>query len=238
MLSDAALPIDDGPPRRLIIELAEQLENLAPKRGLWSRGEPEDQPAVTRAVAARQIRVELESNKLNVGQLLAMATGGDRSSIRAAAEERQLNADLLWTLLQFAMRPFFHAWREQLTPLLGDLEWNQARCYVCGGDAIIGELRGNEQAAHVRCVLCGADWSVLRLRCVHCGNEDHNTLSYLYPEGRREKWRVQVCDRCKGYLRIQASFEPTRPEFLLVEDLAMLHLDAIAQAQGYTRTTA
>jgi FdhE protein len=47
--------------------------------------------------------------------------------------------------------------------------------------------------------------------------------------------RVEVCDKCHGYLKVINSFTPTSPEMLTVEDLATLHLDYIAEARGYAR---
>jgi len=47
--------------------------------------------------------------------------------------------------------------------------------------------------------------------------------------------RVEVCDKCNGYLKVVSSFAPSPPEMLPVEDLATLHLDYIAQERGYAR---
>jgi FdhE protein len=102
----------------------------------------------------------------------------------------------------------------------------------------LGELQGNNQIRHLRCGQCGADWPSRRLQCIHCGNEDHSTLSYLYTETQQEKMRVEVCSRCNGYLKVIAAFTPTQPEMLPVEDLATLHLDYIAQERGYLRAAA
>ena len=70
---------------------------------------------------------------------------------------------------------------------------------------------------------------------MYCGNQDHNSLGYLYAESQPDKMRVEVCDQCHGYLKVIASFSPTPPELLAIEDLATLHLDYIAQQRGYAR---
>jgi formate dehydrogenase maturation protein FdhE len=46
-----------------------------------------------------------------------------------------------------------------------------------------------------------------------------------------------MCDNCHGYLKVITSFGPTPPEMLIVEDLATLHLDYIAQERGYERSS-
>jgi formate dehydrogenase maturation protein FdhE len=46
---------------------------------------------------------------------------------------------------------------------------------------------------------------------------------------------VEVCNQCRGYLKVIVSFTPTPPQLLPVEDLATLHLDYIAEKHGYAR---
>jgi formate dehydrogenase maturation protein FdhE len=50
--------------------------------------------------------------------------------------------------------------------------------------------------------------------------------------------RVEVCDACKGYVKVIASFSPMPVEMITIEDLATVHLDALAQGQGYVRIAA
>jgi FdhE protein len=75
-----------------------------------------------------------------------------------------------------------------------------------------------------------------RVQCVHCGNREPRTLHYLYPDDpddEQAQWSIQVCDRCKGYLRLAASLEPTPVVLLPIQDLEMHHLDIIAREEGY-----
>jgi FdhE protein len=106
---------------------------------------------------------------------------------------------------------------------------------MCGAAATLAELQENDQVKHLRCGSCGADWEVRRLQCIYCGNEDHRTLPHLFEEKDLERIQLEACDKCKGYLKVIASFRPALVEMLAVEDLATLHLDYIATARGYTR---
>ncbi len=166
---------------------------------------------------------------------LPLLAADERGPVKAAAQDLGLDPDLLWTLAQNALKPALRAWRKQLTPLASGVPWNKGACFVCGGGATLAELQENDQVKHLRCGSCGADWQVRRLQCAYCGNEDHTMQGYLYSEGQRDKMRVEVCDKCKGYLKVIAAFTPTPPEMLPVEDLATLHLDFIAQGRGYAR---
>jgi ribosomal protein L37E len=249
LLEGEELAFDEWTARDLLIQLARGLESVpdhmeTTEHWLWVRMDRRKKPRIqdrvdasdrdlVRATSARQIRLLLERGELEAGVLLARAAAGDQSFIIALANDLNLDAGILWTLSRYALIPALYAWRSQLSHLVGGDGWEKDYCYVCGADVGLAELVGNEQTKHLRCVRCGAGWSVRRVLCVHCGNEDHRTLSYLYPDGMRDLYRIEVCDKCKGYLKVITSFEPIPPEHLIVQDLATLHLDLIAQQHGY-----
>lgn len=187
-------------------------------------------------VALFPIRSALEEDRLALEELLGHVAAGEYPSLAARAETQALDAPLLWTLAQSTLKPTLRACCGELTPLVHTAGvWENARCFVCGVKASIGELRGNEGARHLRCGQCGADWLVRRLQCIYCGNEDPSLLGVLSPEGRREGVRVDVCDKCHGYLKVITRFAPSSPEEVAVEDLSTLYLDCLAQERGYRR---
>lgn len=185
--------------------------------------------------AAGRLRTALEERKLDINSLLTRIAVGENATVAYAAESLDLDPGLLRTLAQNALKPALRAWARQLSAIAADNRWNRGICYVCGAPAILGELQDNAQVKHLRCGACGADWQFRRLQCIYCGNEDHESQRYLYEEKKREKMRVEVCDRCRGYLKVISAFFPTPAEMLAVEDLATIHLDYIAQERGYAR---
>ena len=220
LLHGAALVFDHGASRELMLGLARKLEAV----GL---------------VAVSPIRSALEEDRLIPEELLGHVSDGDYPSLAVRAEAQALDPPLLWTLVQSALKPTLRAWCGELAPLVHTAgEWEKACCFICGAPASLGELQGNEQAKHLRCGQCGADWPIRRLLCIYCGNEDTSLLGILYPEGRRENVRVEVCDKCHGYLKVVARFAPCSPEELAVEDLSTLYLDCLAQGRGYRSPTA
>jgi FdhE protein len=217
LLKRVALVFDHGGARDLMLELARNLEEA----GL---------------IAMSPIRSALEEGRLVPEELLGHVSGGDYPSLAARAEEQALDPPLLWTLAQSALKPTLRAWCGELAPLVHTAgEWEKACCFICGAPASLGELQGNGQARHLRCGQCGADWLIRRLQCVYCGNEDTSRLGILFPEGRRGNVRVDVCDKCHGYLKVVTRFAPGTPEELAVEDLSTLFLDCLAQERGYRR---
>lgn len=251
LLHDAELALDDDAACALLVGLARALEASDQKarsgrRFPWTKNAKPNGLALyeraqlgdvdlLRASASRQIRVAFESGGLPVGPLLAHVAAGDRAFVSSLAQSRQLDAGLLWTLAQNTLKPALQAWCRQLEPLARDLDWPRGYCFVCGAAATLAQLQDNAEGKHLRCGMCGADWSFPRLRCMYCGNSRQDTLSYLYSEGQRDKVRIEVCDECGGYLKVVTSFSPLSPEMLPVEDLATLHFDFIAQERGYAR---
>lgn len=219
LLHGAALVFDHSAARELMLRLARTLEEV----GL---------------VAMSPIRSALEGNRLIPEELLGHVSEGDYPLLAARAEEQALDVPLLWTLAQSALKPTLRSCCGELTPLIDFAEgWESPFCFICGAPASLGELQGGEQAKHLRCGRCGADWIIRRLRCVYCGNEDPSLLGILSPEGRRENVRVEVCDHCKGYLKVVSRFAPCSLEELAVEDLSTLYLDCLAQERGYRRSS-
>lgn len=241
LLADLELEQDSAGVRELVLRLAGSLEALdrkKPETGTGG-GAPSEHAARNGvagiAAAARRIRLALEEKTLDFDALLPHVAAGEPGNVDLVARQLDLDPGLLLMLLRNGLRPAFSMWRQQAEELLGGtIRRDRGDCFVCGAGAVLGELRGDGQVLHLRCGECGADWQARRLRCLFCGNEDHRTLGCLFSEDRRERERVEACDRCLGYLKVVASFSPIPPELLPVEDLATLHLDFIARERGFT----
>jgi len=217
LLDDLELELDIEAFRSLMVRLAEALENLGQER-------------YHPASAAREIRKKLEDGSLDISGLLMFLSGEEESP---ADIPEELDTDLLMTLGRNALRPAFREWHRQLAPLVDPAGWGKGYCFVCGATATLAELRGNNQSRHLRCGQCGADWPVPRLQCIYCGNDHHHSLGFLYAESQNDHARVEVCDKCSGYIKLISSFDPLPSDLLAVEDLATLRLDFISTERGY-----
>ena len=238
LLSGLDLEFDGEAAQRLMIRLAAAVEAIGNKRKRFWTGLPGFSKADDLGESASRVRSALETGRLDINELLPHLATGSRKPIDSAARGLDIDPDLVWTLAQNALKPALRAWCRDLTPLAAKIPWNKDICFVCGAPATLAELQGNDQGKHLRCGSCGADWQIRRLQCAQCGNEDHKTQHYLYAGGQRDTTRVEVCDACKGYIKVIASFSPTPAEMIPVEDLATVHLDALAREQGYVRIAA
>jgi FdhE protein len=80
------------------------------------------------------------------------------------------------------------------------------------------------------------------LLCPYCGNDDHRylgTLTTALADAQdvrpHSKDRVDVCERCRGYVKSIATFSSVPTPRLAAEDAATVHLDVGAREAGYTR---
>jgi FdhE protein len=158
--------------------------------------------------------------------------------LRELALQAEVEPELLATLAARAVAPVLRAYAARLLPLLegpdDGVGWQRGYCPVCGGWPLIGELRGVELAQYLRCAGCGSGWRWPRLVCAYCGNDDYQSLGTLTIEGE-QRFRISVCHRCKGYLKVCNAFDPPPPELVPLEDAVSVHLDLAAIERGYHR---
>ena len=109
--------------------------------------------------------------------------------------------------------------------------WQKGYCPICGSlPALLYLHKEGERQAF--CSWCGAEWGLARLQCPYCDNREHDTLGYLYPEGELN-YRVQYCHRCRMYFKLSDQRELLAPLFLPLEEWTTLHLDFLAQRDGW-----
>ena len=151
---------------------------------------------------------------------------------RAAGDER----GVLRVVGPIVAMPMLHACRQAWTPLV-PAAWAEGYCPICGGWPAFAEARGLDGQRRLRCGRCGGDWRTERLRCPFCGERGHEHLGSLVSEGP-ERQSVDVCERCRHYVKALTALVPIRPEHVFLQDLATLVLDVIALERGYCRPAA
>jgi FdhE protein len=182
------------------------------------------------------------SGALDPQQLFTEAFVQHADHLADLAQRAGVDAELLATLAAQAVAPLLRAYAERLLPLVERLDdgspdgaaWQRGYCPVCGGWPVLAELRGVELARYFRCAGCGSGYRTRRLLCPYCGNDDHHSLETLTVEGE-QRFRVSVCQRCQGYLKIANAFDPLPPDLVALDDVASLHLDVAAIERGYHR---
>ncbi len=249
------LPLDVEATRRLFLHLCRLVENISAGgsvqsgRSGWSlfaRGRTDPRRSSDdarsgngremRPIAARQIRQAIERNELDLAVVWSALATGDWQQVESTTAGLDLDTELLRTLAENSLKPSLRVWSRGLKyAAVGLDDWQRGQCPMCGSSPLFAEIQGKEGARHLRCGVCGANWYYPRLQCPFCRNHDHRTLGTISVEGEEEKYHVQTCDQCRGYLKVVVTFDPTPVDLLMVEDLATLHLDLIAVERQYAR---
>ncbi len=149
----------------------------------------------------------------------------------AMQEEFGPEGSLMLFLLVQTLKVCLETPAERWRSALDELSWTQGYCPFCGGVPGMGEIR-QEGKRLLHCSLCQLEWEYPRMKCPYCRNEDPARLTYFQVEGETEN-RVDVCLVCRHYLKTIDSREKEGTRQFDVEDYLTLHLDYLAQEEGY-----
>jgi FdhE protein len=176
----------------------------------------------------------LRGRRLDAVALLCAAIVRDHDAVQRIAVRTGIEPQALEVIAQLAATPVLHAcaqrWREHIPSA-----WTHGYCPICGAWPALAELRGLERNRRLRCGRCACDWPLPVQQCAYCGENDHDHLGTLTPEGESQTRRVEVCYTCKGYLKTFTTLRPMTLRTIAMTDLASVDLDLIAQEREYSR---
>lgn len=110
--------------------------------------------------------------------------------------------------------------------------WSWGYCPICGTPPLMGLIDADTRAKYLICGACATRWPFSRHRCCDCGSTGNVTY---FTTREDERFRVETCAACKSYLKVMdqghAALDiPARQLHLMT-----LHLDIIAQENGFAR---
>lgn len=110
------------------------------------------------------------------------------------------------------------------------------RCPACGSAPSVARLRRGDGRRLLTCGLCCCEWEAVRLGCACCGTLEQARLGVLRLGDADARW-VETCEGCKGYIKTVDERRLPEGEMVLpiVEESATLHLDLLAEREGYIR---
>ena len=155
------------------------------------------------------------------------------TEVVSSAGEDQDNFDLIDLFAEESLRPELEKVAEKYGAAVEKAGWSEGYCPICGKEPKIGEIRASEDGRrYLFCNQCGYKWHFRRIKCPFCGNDEQHSLAYFAVEGE-ERHRVDVCNKCRRYIKIVELPKSSEELNLDVEDIATLHLDMIAYDEGY-----
>ncbi|MBI5166402.1 MAG: formate dehydrogenase accessory protein FdhE [candidate division NC10 bacterium] len=174
---------------------------------------------------------------MNLEELFRMEATDDEEYILALANELDLNKDLLIFLAKESTRPSVEVYAQKYNGIVDEKLWLRGYCPICGSKPKMAELQGEEGRRTLLCSFCGNVWFYKRLKCPICESGDPEALKYFYIEGEETACRIDICERCRGYIKTVDSRKISGEVVPFIEDLGSLHLDIIAIKEGYTKVS-
>jgi len=110
------------------------------------------------------------------------------------------------------------------------------RCGMCGSPPTLAKLRREDGRRILYCGLCGTTWEFTRLACPWCETADREALNVLRLSEGDPRW-IETCESCRGYIKTVDERKLPAGETIIpvVEESATLHLDLLAEREGYIR---
>ncbi len=140
---------------------------------------------------------------------------------------------LLFFFLVQSLKPTFEFHAQNWRKKQKEISFPHGFCPFCGALPAMGQIR-EEGRRVLHCPLCGLEWEYPRMKCPYCQNEDQEKLAYFQIDGEVGR-RVDICLHCRHYLKTIDSREEEGSLDWEVEDYLTLHLDQLAQEEGYRR---
>ena len=182
---------------------------------------------------AGKLHTFIKKGNLDVGKTIKAMWNGETPS-PAGGKEELGDPTLLSFLLTESLKPFYEYLAENLRAVIDVTLWGKGYCPICGKTPPIAAIPEGKWSRHLFCVYCGTEWPFPFLMCPFCGNEEEEGVTYLYVENEKQ-YRLEVCKACQKYLKAVDIECIGTPVPLDVENIATLHLDILAQREGYGR---
>lgn len=143
-----------------------------------------------------------------------------------------LSAETVESLVMNSLIPLYEAEARVLTQRVDYSLWQKGLCPFCGSPPQNSRLRRNDGKRILMCPLCRTEWAFPRWKCYSCGNDERGTLRYFYA-GKDQVHRVDVCQKCKAYLKTVDESILRHHALLILENLITANLDSLAAREGY-----
>jgi FdhE protein len=221
-LDPASVPMDPA----LLMSLVQSIQSAAGRQH-----QPE-------ANLARLLQVAEQEPALLAELARKAAFGPEQEYLQSLGERLEIPPDVLLFVGRVLAAPFVTARggaaNAQDDGSLGATRSETGYCPTCGSPPGLALLKGEEGRRIFCCSLCGQRWAFARLACPHCGNRKQQSLVTLTVEDQSARW-IEACEQCKGYIKTldERKLPAGQAVVPLVEEAGTLHLDLLAEKEGY-----
>lgn len=176
----------------------------------------------------------INEKKLNPDEIFSEILQDNESFFYKIEEECSIEKKLLCFLAYNSIKPSLTLFAEKLSENLDkQAEWEKGYCPVCGSAPEISLFEENGKRFLI-CGFCNYKWASKRIYCPFCENTDHKSLRYFGIENE-EEYRVDVCDKCKKYIKTIDIKKTTRTIYPQLEYLCTPHIDIKIEEKGFKK---
>ncbi len=186
------------------------------------------------ASAGKALLEAVDAGKLDTAELSKAVLENQVETIEGYAKDLEVSLPVLQALTKLSIQPSLLATVASVLKATDLDRWRHGYCPICGGLPAIAALVGEEGKREALCSFCGHLWKLPRLGCPFCDTDKQEDLRYFFGEGD-DLYRVQVCEQCKGYLKVVDTREGGDSKALAVDDVVTAYLDLLAEEEGYQR---
>jgi FdhE protein len=156
----------------------------------------------------------------------------DKSLLEQVAREMKADFGVFCFLITEVFSPFLGSYAEKTGELVDSSCRLRGACPICGSEPLAARLEKESGKRRLFCSLCHTEWLFKRLACPFCENEEQRSLRYFFA-GDDQAHRIDVCDKCKRYIKTIDSRKTDSVMNLFVENLSTLALDIVADKEGF-----
>ncbi len=151
--------------------------------------------------------------------------------------EYQIDKAIPGFLIYNSLKPSLSVFSDKISAYLNhENVWNKGYCPVCGSMPDLSTFEENGKR-FLTCGFCTHKWESKRMYCPFCENADHETMQYFEIEGE-EEYRVDVCDKCKKYIKTVDIKKTSRTIYLPLEKQSTPYIDLKFSGMGYKQGNA
>jgi FdhE protein len=176
----------------------------------------------------------LKNKELDLLELFKRIDSEKGEYVSELSKKLGVKEDVLLFLSRNSIMPIYEAYAKELSNYVDQERWWKGYCPICGSEPFMAEMK-EEGARFLVCSSCGYEWRFSRLKCPFCENGDHEKLRYFYTEKEGKVYRIDVCEKCKRYIKTVDTNELDADVIPLIEDAGSLYLDVLAHQEGYSR---
>ena len=153
-------------------------------------------------------------------------------ALETLACEMKADFRVFYFLVTQAFSPFLQSYAQKLGEVVDLSGWLKGVCPICGKEPMIARLEEETGRRWLFCPLCHTEWLFKRLVCPFCENDDNESLRYFFVENDQAH-RIDVCDKCKRYIKTIDLRKTDNAMNFFVENLSTLALDIVADKEGF-----